>query len=167
MFVFVGFDLEMTIDRVLIQEEGPQLCIGTDPSGQRWLVFRSLSNAEASLWLCSPLTDRALRQVETGRATPRDALRHSSTGWVELVSFAGGRVAPERCLLCGEIPEPLLPPAEFRVASVVEGKHPASPHRSTGRPVASHHRPSTPAMDASSRQSGQSDGTHSVVPAAA
>jgi hypothetical protein len=167
MFVFLGFDLDMTIDRVLIRAEGPQLCTGTDSSGQRWLVFRSRSDAEASLWLCSPITDRALRQVETGSATPRDALRHSSTGLVELVSYAGGRVVPERCLLCGEIPELLLPPAELRVASFVEGKQPASAHRSAGRQVASHHRSSTLAVDASSRQSGQSEGTRSVAPAAA
>jgi hypothetical protein len=29
----------MTVDGVLIQAEGPQLCAGTTPSGQRWLLF--------------------------------------------------------------------------------------------------------------------------------
>jgi hypothetical protein len=40
---FLGFDLQMTIDAVLIQTDGPLLCAGRDFSGQRWLVFRSRS----------------------------------------------------------------------------------------------------------------------------
>jgi hypothetical protein len=117
---FLGFDLELTIDSVLIHTEGPVLCAGTDPSGRRWLAFRSGSDEEASHWLCSPITDLALRAVETGRATPRDALAHSSTGLVEVVSYTGGRVLPERCIRCAEIPEVLLPPADLRVTSFGE-----------------------------------------------
>jgi hypothetical protein len=123
MFFFLGFDLELTIDRVLIETDGPRLCAGIDLQGQRWLVFRSCSNAEESRWLCSPITDRALRQVETGRAKARDALRHSSTGLVEVVSYTNGGVVPERCFRCAEIPESLLPPADLRVRPFADSKN--------------------------------------------
>jgi hypothetical protein len=119
VFYFLGFDLELTIDRVLIQADGPQLCAGRDITGQRWLVFRGWSDGETSNWLCSPITDRALREVESGRAAPRDAIRHSSTGLVEVASYRSGRVLPETCLPCSEIPERLLPPADLTVASSV------------------------------------------------
>lgn len=120
MTFFFGFELEMTIDTVLVGSDGPQLSTGTDPSGQRWLVFRARSDGEGSVWLCSPVTDRALRQVKLGRATPRDAFRHSCTGLVEVVSFSGDRALPERCLLCGEIPEALLPPPDLMVDAFVD-----------------------------------------------
>jgi hypothetical protein len=115
MLFFLGFELEVAIDSVLIHGDGPQLCAGADFSGQRWLVFRSYSDGEASLWLCSPITERALRLVKTGRATPRDAFRHSSTGLVEVVSYVEGRVIPEQCLTCAEIPDSLLPSADLIV----------------------------------------------------
>src|SRR6516165_9661774 len=113
MTFFLGFELEMTVDRVLVESDGPQLSAATDPSGQRWLVFRCRGNAEGSLWLCSPITDHALRQVEKGRATPRDAFRHSCTGLVEVVSCTREGARPDRCLSCGEIPEALLPPPDL------------------------------------------------------
>jgi hypothetical protein len=142
MFFFLGFDLEMTIDRVLIDANGPQLCAGTDRSGQRWLVFGSGSDGEQSLWLCSPISDLALRQVEAGRAAPRDALRHSSTGLVEVVSCAAEGAVPERCLLCGEIPEAMLPPPDLMVAAGVDSQLQVSIDRPSERRVA----PGRPSM---------------------
>jgi hypothetical protein len=122
MFFFLGCDLELTIDSVLVRTEGPQLCAGTDICGQRWLAFRALSNEEEWFWLCSPITARALQEVEAGRATPRDAIRHSSTGSAELVSYVGGRARPDARLLCAEIPERFLPPVELRVPSIFESE---------------------------------------------
>jgi hypothetical protein len=128
MLFFLGFELEIAVDSVLIQADGPRLCAGTDFAGQRWLVFRSFSDEDASLWLCSPISDRALRLVKTGRATARDAFRHSSTGLVEVVSYVEGRVVPERCLTCAEIPDSLLPSADL----VVNPK-PVKPRSDPGR----------------------------------
>jgi hypothetical protein len=167
MFFFLGFDLDMTIDRVLIESEGPQLCSGTDFSGQRWLVFRSRSDAEESIWLCSPLTERALLKVETGRAAPRDAMRHSSTGLVEVVSYRGRRVVPEKCLGCAEIPESLLPPGDLRVPASIEMKREAVNDRSTGRRAATHADPPGPAPDARSRTPDESPGAGAVLYSAA
>jgi hypothetical protein len=138
MLFFLGFDLEMTIDRVLIEADGPQLCAGTDRSGQRWLVFRSRSDRKESLWLCSPITNRALRLVETGRSAPRDALQHSSTGLVEVVSCVTEGAVPERCLVCGEIPETLLPPPDLMVAALAGDQKRVSIDRPSVRRVASH-----------------------------
>jgi hypothetical protein len=135
--LFFGFDLEMTIDRVLIAADGPQLCAGTDPCGQRWLVFRSHSDGQGSVWLCSPITDRALRLVQSGRAAPRDALRHSCSGLVEVVSCRAGRALPERCLGGGEIPEALLPPPDLRVEAFVDPSRPAGGEHPPARPVSS------------------------------
>jgi hypothetical protein len=160
MFFFLGHDLEMIIDRVLIRADGPQLCAGTDFTGQRWLVFRSRSNQEQSLWLCSPITQRALRQVETGRATPRNALRHSATGSVEVVTYAGGRVLPERCLRCSDIPDALLPSADLRVTLFAECRQVAGADRSTAGPVASPAELPTLARQAGSRESHRPAGSH-------
>jgi hypothetical protein len=162
MFFFLGRDLEMIIDRVLIQADGPQLCAGTDFTGQRWLMFRSQSNREQSLWLCSPITERALRQVETGRATPRDALRHSATGLVEVVAYAGGRVLPERCLRCSDIPDALLPPADLGVALSAKRRQVAGADRSTAGQVAPLTGDWTPARHAGSRESHQQVGSRPV-----
>jgi hypothetical protein len=38
----------------------------------------------------------------------------------EVVSYADGRVLPDRCLSCGDIPDSLLPAADLGVTSLVE-----------------------------------------------
>jgi hypothetical protein len=148
MTIFLGFALELTIDRVLVAADGPQLSTGTDPSGQRWLVYRCRSDGEGSVWLCSPITDRALQQVELGWATPRDAFRHSCTGLVEVVSCAPGRAIPEQCLPCGEIPEALLPPPDLMVDAFVDCHVSVSLDRRWVSPVAAPSAPSTCKSDA-------------------
>ena len=148
MTFFLGFALEMTIDTVLVEANGPQLSTGTDPSGQRWLVFRCRSDGDGSVWLCSPVTDRALRRVELGWATPRDAFRHSCTGLVEVVSCAVNRALPERCLPCGEIPEALLPPADLMVDALVDRQMHAGVDRRLVSVVAALNAPSTYQPDA-------------------
>jgi hypothetical protein len=44
---------------------------------------------------------------------------------VEVVSYADGRVLPERCLACGDIPDELLPSPDLRVTSVAAREQPA------------------------------------------
>jgi hypothetical protein len=56
-----------------------------------------------------------MRAVADGVATPRDAVRHSATGTVEMVTIDHGRALPDRCLLCTDLPEDLLPTADRRV----------------------------------------------------
>jgi hypothetical protein len=56
-------------------------------------------------WVCAQASRPAIRAVLDGRASPRDVLRHSATGTVELVRVADGRAVPDRCLLCAEVDE--------------------------------------------------------------
>jgi hypothetical protein len=104
--------------------------------------------------------------VATGRSTPRDALRHSSTGLVEVVSYAGGRALPETALLCAEIPESLLPPDDLAVRSFVYTREDADAERASRWLAASHNRPSTSALDACSWESDESAGTRQDLSAA-
>jgi hypothetical protein len=53
------------------------------------------------------VTERAMQAVVSGRASPTDAVRHSKTGTVELVTVVHGRAMPERCLLCSRLPHDL------------------------------------------------------------
>jgi hypothetical protein len=147
MTFFLGFELEMTVDRVLVESDGPQLSAATDPAGQRWLVFRCRNDGEGSLWLCSPITDHALRQVETGRAAPRDAFRHSCTGLVEMVACGREGALPDRCLLCAEIPEALLPSPDLMVEAFGNRQVDVSVDRPLVRPIAPRRSPSTSGRD--------------------
>jgi hypothetical protein len=129
MLRFLGFDLEVTVEAVLIRADGPLLCTGRDFLGQRWLIYRSHRDRVRHTWLCSPVTDQALARVVTGQAAPRDALRHSSTGVVEVVRYTDGEVMPDSCLRCDDIPESLLPSSELTVRSCVHEPVAANPHR--------------------------------------
>jgi hypothetical protein len=58
------------------------------------------------------LPDSALAEVAAGRAAVRDALPHTATGTVEVVTINRGRAVPDSCLLCHDIPTTLLPPVK-------------------------------------------------------
>jgi hypothetical protein len=111
MLTFCGFDLELFVERVLTRQDGPALCCARDWTGNQWLIVAVDEDPLHLAWLCARLSDRAMRAVVSGQATPKDALRHSATGTVELVAVDHGRAVPDRCLLCSSIPEkwPLLP----------------------------------------------------------
>jgi hypothetical protein len=52
--------------------------------------------------------ERATQAVVGGSAAPRDPIRHSRAGTVELVTVAEGPAARDQCLLCGELTDELL-----------------------------------------------------------
>lgn len=105
---FFGYDLELTIETVLAAGSAPSLFTASDPAGAGWLVAQVGFERSQLAWLCAPMSDRAARAVVDGSATPRDAIRHSLTGTVELVTVTDGRPEQDQCLLCGDLTEELL-----------------------------------------------------------
>lgn len=105
---FFGFDLELTVETVLAAGSAPSLFTASDPDGSGWLVAQVGFEGSRLAWLCAPMSDLAARAVVEGTATPRDAIRHSLTGTVELVTVSDGRVAMDQCLLCGDLSDELL-----------------------------------------------------------
>jgi hypothetical protein len=112
MLTFCGFDIELFIEAVIARQDGPSLCCGRDASGSRWLVVEVDDDPLHLAWLCVPVSERAMHAVVTGRAALRDAIQHSFTGTVELVVVNQGRAVPDRCLLCADVTEDLLPARE-------------------------------------------------------
>jgi hypothetical protein len=117
MLTFCGSDIELVIDTVLARGDWPDLCFARDFTGVHWMIVQVDDDPVHLAWLCAPISDRAMQEVASGRATPRDAVSHSATGTVELVTVDHGRAVPDRCLLCASVPQHLLPPAERRVAA--------------------------------------------------
>ena len=104
MLRFCGFGLELFVDEVLKRDQDdPTVCSATDFTGQRWLIVRAERKDKELAWLCAPASTRTLDLVASGRAAPADAVRHSATGWVELVTTVDGHVLPERRLRCSDL----------------------------------------------------------------
>jgi hypothetical protein len=104
MLKFCGFDLELNIDTVL-QRQGDHLTVlsATDPAGDHWLIVETGSNTHETTWVCAPASDRALELVAAGRAAASDAVRHSSTGWVEVVRLVDGHAVPDERVACSRL----------------------------------------------------------------
>jgi hypothetical protein len=117
MLIFCGFDIQLYVEQILVRDSGPRLCYARDCTAQQWLIVKVAEDPDLLAWLCVPVSERAMRAVEEGRATSRDAAQHSATGVVELVAVEHGRAVPDSCLLCADIPEQLLPAADFSVLS--------------------------------------------------
>jgi hypothetical protein len=105
---FFGYDLELTVDTILAERAGPSLFTASDDDGAGWLVAQVGYETSWLAWLCAPLSELASQAVVKGSADPRDAIRHSLTGTVELVTVTEGRAALDQCLLCGDLTEELL-----------------------------------------------------------
>ncbi len=108
MLKFLGFELELFVD-VVLDDRVPPVISARGPGGEHWLIVQVDRNPEHLVWVCAPITARALEEVTVGRATARDALRHSSTGTVEVVTVERGRAVPDRWLPCSALPEDLIP----------------------------------------------------------
>lgn len=106
MLKFLGFELELFVDEILDQDSVVRSA--QDFRGGHWLIIEVAQDPERLVWVCAPISVRALHEVVTGRAKPSDAVRHSATGTVELVTVERGRAVPDRCLCCASIPEHLL-----------------------------------------------------------
>jgi hypothetical protein len=113
---FYGSELELFATEVLAQGQGLSVQRGVDDSGGLWLIVRVDDNPDHLIWICAPVSPRALSEVAAGRAAVRDALRHSATGTVELVTLERGHARPDSCLLCCDIPSSLLPPGDSHLA---------------------------------------------------
>jgi hypothetical protein len=114
VLTFFGFELELFVDEVLDRQD-PLMHSARDFRGEHWLIVQVDDDPEHLVWVCAPISVRALRSVTAGLASPRDALRHSLTGTVEIVTVDRGRAVPDRCLRCAIIPETLLPAPDLRV----------------------------------------------------
>jgi hypothetical protein len=114
MLKFFGFDLELFIDEP-VGARNVVIRSARDFQGEHWLIVQVDDDPEHLVWVCAPISVRALQMVATGVASARDAVRHSLTGSVEVVTVDHGRAVPDRCLCCALIPEGLLPAADIRV----------------------------------------------------
>jgi hypothetical protein len=109
MLTFCGFDIELFVEAVVARRDGPSLCCARDSTGAQWLIVQVDDDPSHLAWLCVPVSERAMQAIVTGRAALRDAIQHSATGAVELVVVDHGRAVADRCLLCADVPEQLLP----------------------------------------------------------
>jgi hypothetical protein len=89
MLRFCGFGLELFIDEVLERDHD-------DP------VEAERKDKDLS-WLCAPASTRAVDLVAAGLTSAADAVRHSTTGWVEVVSVIDGHSVPDRRLSCSDL----------------------------------------------------------------
>jgi hypothetical protein len=108
MLTFCGYDLELVIDQVLSRCDGPNLCSARDAGGGQWLILQVDEAPDHLTWLCAPLTARAMQAVVERPEISVDAVRHSSTGVVELVRIENGRALRDSCILCAELSEKWL-----------------------------------------------------------
>jgi hypothetical protein len=115
MMKFYGHELELFAGEVFAEAEGLSVRSGTDFHGEQWLIVRVDDDPEHLVWVCAPVSSRALREVASGKAAVSDVLRHSRTGTVEVVTVERGRSVPDRCLLCSDIPTSLLPANDLRI----------------------------------------------------
>ena len=118
---FFGYNLDLTVDKILAGETGPSLFTASDTEGAGWLVAQVGFERSRLAWLCARMSDRAAQAVLAGTANPRDAIRHSLTGTVELVTVSDGRAAEDQCLLCRDLPEDLLSSIPAGVPVVAAG----------------------------------------------
>jgi hypothetical protein len=74
------------------------------------LIVEAGSDAHETAWVCAPVSRRAIDLVASGRATAGDAVKHSSSGWVEIVRVVDGRAVPDERVSCDDLaPLPRLP----------------------------------------------------------
>jgi hypothetical protein len=104
MLKFCGFDLELTVDAVLQHDcDQPAVFSASDLDGNHWLILEADGNDREMAWICAPASDRMVELVGTGKATARDAVRHSLTGWVEVVRVVDGHAVPDQRVTCVEL----------------------------------------------------------------
>jgi hypothetical protein len=141
MLHFLSYDLELWVHDILVRDDGLKLCVGTDYSGQQWLLFRAVAEEDRQVWVCAPASARAIDCVRKGTASVGDALRHSLTGLVEIVTVGRDRGTPDRCVRGSDIPTDLLPALPWHLgANPRPGRRPTwswpQSGRDTGVPAA-------------------------------
>jgi hypothetical protein len=116
MMKFYGYELELLAGEILGEVDGVVVRSAADFCGGHWLIVRVDRDPDQLVWICAQVSGRALQAVASGYAAVTDAVRHSVTGTVEVVTVDHGRAVPDQCMLCADIPEALLPAAGLRVA---------------------------------------------------
>jgi hypothetical protein len=107
MLTFCGFELELFIEDILDRKNGPALCTARDLTGAQWLVVQTDDDPDHLTWMCAQASQRAIRAVRDGHASPTDVLRHSATGTVEMITIDHGRAVFDRCVPCASVPPKL------------------------------------------------------------
>lgn len=104
MLRFYGFNFELFVDEVLDRHcDDPVVCAATDATGQHWLIVEADHVADDLTWVCAPASARMVDLVRDGKAAAVDAVMHSQTGWVEMVSLVDGHSVPDRRMTCSEL----------------------------------------------------------------
>lgn len=104
MLKFCGFDLELTVESVLQhQDDQPAVFTATDAGGDQWLIVEAASDQHGFSWICAPASNRVVELVVAGRAAAADAIRHSMTGWVEVIRVVDGHAVPDQRVRCCEL----------------------------------------------------------------
>jgi hypothetical protein len=117
MLMFCGFNIELSVERVLVWDDGVGLCRARDWSSQQFLIVRVDKDPDHLAWLCVPVSERAMEAVVSGRTDVQDVIRHSANGTVELVVVDHGHAVPDSCILCSDIPDQLLADGDRMVRS--------------------------------------------------
>jgi hypothetical protein len=103
-----GWGTGLETDEVLMPDE---VFAAHDEQGHRYLI----AHTRAAIWLCAPISERALSCVVSGRAELRAVFSHSSTGMVELLTVCGATVCKESTVPCAELPDEVLPEVGVRL----------------------------------------------------
>jgi hypothetical protein len=98
MLTFLGYELELAILGAITQGDGRNVHYGADVNGDPWLVVGVEESPERLVWVCAAVTVRMLEEVVAGRADAWDAIRHSITGMVDIVTIENGQAVPDRCV---------------------------------------------------------------------
>ncbi len=113
---FYGYEIELFATQVLTGVQGVSVRSGVDRHGGSWLIVLVDDDPDHLVYMCAPVSSRAMSEVAAGRAAVKDVLRHTATGTVEVVTVDHGRAVPDSCLLCSNIPTALLSFGELPVA---------------------------------------------------
>jgi hypothetical protein len=103
VLTFLGYELELFGVGVIAQRDGLSVRYGADLNGGPWLIVGVEEDAERLVWVCAPVTLRMLEEVAAGRADAWDAVRHSVTGMVDVVTIDNGRAVPDRCVRSADL----------------------------------------------------------------
>jgi hypothetical protein len=109
---FQVFRFPLEADEVLEWEADiPTLFSGHSPDGERYLVRHAARSDHTVIWVCAPISERALACVRTGRAEVRDAFTHTATGGVDILTLGPDGHCTESFKMCAELRDEDLPPA--------------------------------------------------------
>jgi hypothetical protein len=116
MLIFCGAQLQLTVDKILLRQDGPLLCTARDATGAGWLILRTDNNPAHLEWTCAPQSERALKAVTANPQTAYDAIRHSATGTAEIITTQHGCPLPDRCILGAHLLPTTASPSYARAA---------------------------------------------------